>query len=145
MKPTEVFRVAGITLALALLSWGGQNADELADKARRAASENSACLVCHGNYRVEQLAFRHAQAGVACAQCHGRSIDHCGNEENIIAPEIMYPKSKINSSCKKCHATHKVALTGDPPKVCTDCHGKHRLRFRTKVWDKVTGALLKSQ
>jgi hypothetical protein len=145
MKPTDVFRIAGITLAWALLSWGGQNAGELAEKPRQAASENNACLVCHSNFRVEKLALKHAQAGVACAHCHGRSIEHCGNEENIIPPQIMYPKEKINSSCKKCHATHKAALTGSPSKICTDCHGKHRLSFRTKVWDKVTGKLLTSK
>ncbi|MBZ5625081.1 MAG: cytochrome c3 family protein [Acidobacteriia bacterium] len=139
-----MLRAAGVTLLLALLC-RGQSVSPGEDKATRAASQNSACLVCHGNYRTEQLAARHAQAGVGCPACHGRSVEHCGNEENIVAPQIMYSKSTINSSCRKCHPTHKTALTADANRVCTDCHGKHRLSFRTKVWDKVTGALLKSQ
>lgn len=26
---------------------------------------------------------------------------------------------------------------------CTDCHGEHRLGYRTRKWDKVTGELIK--
>jgi hypothetical protein len=145
MRFAGVFCVAVSAVALALLPHAVGKADDPADKSKRAAAENSACFVCHGNYKTEELASTHSQAGVACADCHGQSIDHCNNEENIIPPQIMYPREKINSACKKCHATHKLALTADPPKVCTDCHGKHRLRLRTKLWDKVTGKLLKSE
>ncbi len=140
-----IWSVAAIALSGSLVCRSGQTSTQPAEKAMQVASENRACLVCHGNYAAEPLALDHARAGVACAQCHGKSIEHCGNEENIVPPDIMYPKDKINSSCRKCHPVHKAALQGAQSQVCTDCHGKHRLRFRTKVWDKATGKLLRSQ
>jgi hypothetical protein len=27
-------------------------------------------------------------------------------------------------------------------KVCTDCHGSHKLKVRTRMWDKETGKLI---
>jgi len=33
----------------------------------------------------------------------------------------------------------------DPDKiVCTDCHGEHRMKVRTIIWDKKTGKLLRT-
>jgi hypothetical protein len=29
-------------------------------------------------------------------------------------------------------------------KVCTDCHGDHRLPHRTRIWNRETGELIKS-
>jgi hypothetical protein len=117
-------------------------------------ADNSFCYVCHINYDGEKLARNHERAGIGCAECHGRSYAHSGDENNITPPEIMYPKAKINPSCLHCHPrdkigeveTHEHVFSGDPgqEKHCTDCHGKgHRLNIRTVRWDKASGALLK--
>jgi hypothetical protein len=34
----------------------------------------------------------------------------------------------------------------DPLKACcTNCHGEHRLNYRTREWDKVTRSLIKDR
>ena len=102
-------------------------------------ADNSRCYVCHINYEGEELVFIHAQANISCEQCHGASDAHCSDEDNITPPDIMYPANKINSSCKSCHPSGK--LSGGK-KYCTDCHGEHRLSYRTRKWDKATGELI---
>jgi hypothetical protein len=117
------------------------------------AADNSFCYVCHLNYDGEELALDHERVGVACTECHGQSLDHCNDENNITPPDIMYPKAKINSSCMSCHPrdkidhvdTHEAVLSSaaTQQKQCTDCHGTdHRLSVRTVRWDKATGELL---
>jgi hypothetical protein len=33
----------------------------------------------------------------------------------------------------------------DPKRiVCTDCHGEHRMKVRTVLWDKKSGTLLRT-
>ncbi|MHC4753213.1 MAG: multiheme c-type cytochrome [Planctomycetota bacterium] len=102
-------------------------------------ADNNRCHVCHMNYEDEELALMHARANVGCEQCHGASDAHCSDEDNITPPDIMYPSHKINSSCKSCHPMGK--LSGGK-KYCTDCHGEHRLSYRTRKWDKATGELI---
>ena len=102
-------------------------------------ADNSRCYVCHINYEDEALAFVHARANIGCEQCHGVSDAHCSDEDNITPPDIMYPAEKINSFCKSCHPT---ATLGGGKKYCTDCHGNHRLSYRTRKWDKTTGELI---
>ena len=122
----------------------------------QAAVENAACFVCHANYRSESLANRHAKANVGCAGCHGQSFAHRNDENNTTPPEKMYSADKIDSFCQGCHNSHDVApgkvvarwATRNPDKtdpdkiVCTDCHGEHRMKVRTIIWDKKTGKLL---
>ena len=59
---------------------------------------NSFCLVCHLNYQDEPLAANHLSADIGCVKCHGDSFPHAGDENATIAPDVMYPKIKINSS-----------------------------------------------
>jgi hypothetical protein len=101
-------------------------------------ADNSRCHVCHINYSEEALAVTHARANVGCEQCHGSSDAHCGDEDNITPPDIMYPPEKINDFCKSCHPKARL---GEGKKFCTDCHGEHRLGYRTRKWDKTTGKL----
>jgi nitrate/TMAO reductase-like tetraheme cytochrome c subunit len=68
----------------------------------------------------------------------------------------MYSADKIDSFCQGCHNSHNVPpgkvvarwATRNPDKtdpdkiVCTDCHGDHRMKVRTIIWDKKTGKLL---
>lgn len=114
------------------------------------AADNSRCHVCHINYEDEALAVTHARANISCEQCHGASDAHCGDEDNITPPDIMYPPEKIRPFCMGCHirekidiAVHKKVLSDTSAKgVCTNCHGEHRLGYRTRKWDKSTGKLI---
>jgi hypothetical protein len=130
--------------------------DTIAAANTKAAKENTACFVCHANYGTEFLASRHAKANISCCRCHGESLAHQNDENNITPPETLYPAEKIVTFCKKCHKTHDVSPVEvitrwkergldkkNPDKmVCTDCHGDHRMKVRTIIWDKRTGKLL---
>jgi len=116
-------------------------------------ADNSRCLVCHGNFEDEELSVWHAKHDVGCEECHGASDSHCDDENNITPPEIMFPKDEIDPACRVCHDETKVVdnalfclhvLTPEEKgKMCTDCHGNHRMSVRTVRWDKKTGKLLK--
>ncbi len=120
------------------------------EKIKGPVADNSRCLVCHINFEDEELAARHAQANIGCVSCHGESAAHSADENNVTAPEIMFPKAKLNQACLKCHTAgklterHKPVLKGSDPKAkyCTACHGEHKIKHRTHNWDKETGRLL---
>jgi len=112
-----------------------------------SGADNSRCFVCHASYVTEELATRHANANVGCAACHGASDAHIADESwasggNGTAPDRMYTKDRVNASCMACHpkdkldpAQHMVVLADlSGPKVCTDCHGSHRLPQRRCRW-----------
>ncbi len=119
-------------------------------------ADNTACFVCHANFKEEPLAVRHAEANVGCMKCHGKSLEHRDDEDNITPPDKMYALDKIESNCKKCHDDHDVPAAkviarwqkrcpdkNDPATIaCTDCHGMHRLKIRTVRWNKNTGVLM---
>jgi hypothetical protein len=114
-------------------------------------ADNTRCHVCHINYAEETLAVMHARADIGCEQCHGSSDAHCGDEDNITPPDIMYPAHKINSSCMTCHPKQKIKVPQHEfvfdsivanEKGCTECHGEHRLDHRTRRWNKTTGQLI---
>jgi len=106
--------------------------------AANGGADNSRCFVCHINFQTEQLTLTHAQAGVSCADCHGPSDAHIDDESwarggNGTPPDKMYTRNAINAFCLHCHKS--VSLhTGSPDKVCTDCHGKHRMAKRRFHW-----------
>ncbi len=107
-------------------------------------ADNSRCHVCHLNFEEEPVALAHARAGVGCDTCHGRSAAHCGDENNLAPPDILYRLDQVNAACGKCHihlsAEHAGVVAGSPEKKhCTDCHGRHRLPVRTQRLDKNTG------
>lgn len=114
-------------------------------------ADNSYCYVCHVNYQEEPLARQHQVAGVGCEQCHGMSAKHSADEDNLTAPDRMYSESKVAPFCLACHPQNKIAgdtnhpsifTAGAPPQRCTDCHGEHRMKNRTRRWDKDTGKLI---
>jgi len=121
-----------------------------------ATRENTACFVCHTNYRTELLVSRHAQANIGCVNCHGESTAHRNDENNTTPPETIFSTDMIESFCQKCHQGHDVSpkkvvarwmernldKTDAGQIVCTDCHGDHRMKVRTVSWDKKTGKLL---
>jgi hypothetical protein len=109
-------------------------------------ADNSRCFVCHVNYMQEDIAVTHARADMGCVACHGESDEHIADESwasggNGTAPNIMYPRPKINPFCMGCHPKdkidteqHKPLFAADSQMVCTDCHGDHRLTNRKCKW-----------
>lgn len=110
-------------------------------------ADNTRCFVCHANYLDEKIAVTHARANIGCAHCHGPSDAHIADESwgsggNGTAPDVMYPREKINPACMECHPKDKidtpqhepVFTTGSEAQVCTDCHGDHRLAVRRCTW-----------
>lgn len=131
-------------------------------------ADNSFCYVCHRNFEKETLNVAHTKQGIGCEQCHGISERHSADEDGITPPEIMYAQARVNPACMKCHSVeqlqkdnqHRSLLDrlkeGSPSiakpakadaesvkSICTDCHGQHRLKVRTRIWDKDNGKLLK--
>jgi hypothetical protein len=121
--------------------------DELTDEDLSNMADNSRCHVCHINYQTEDIAVDHAKAGMGCNHCHGPSDEHIADESwasggNGTAPDKMFVRDAINPFCMTCHPKEKIDLLQhkplfaetDKPKVCTDCHGKHRLHTRKCKW-----------
>jgi len=119
-------------------------------------ADNLACFCCHTNYDEEPFAVVHAEANVGCIKCHGKSYAHRDDEDNVTPPDIMFAPDGIKANCDECHDEHDVtaveviqrwqercpAKTDPEDIVCTDCHGQHRMKFRTVWWDKKTGELI---
>jgi hypothetical protein len=117
------------------------------------------CNDCHMDYIGEPLALVHAKAGMSCDSCHGRSRAHYSDESNTTPPDKMFPADKIDPFCQGCHHSHDVPAgkvvalwmkrksdrTNPDTIVCTDCHGEHRMKVRTIIWDKETGIRLHTQ
>jgi hypothetical protein len=109
-------------------------------------ADNSRCHVCHINYVQEDIAVIHARANIGCNNCHGDCDAHIADESwasggNGTAPDIMYPRPNINEACMSCHPRDKIDSAQHEPlfdaaedKVCTDCHGNHRLHERRCKW-----------
>lgn len=120
--------------------------DEAQEAGADGGADNSRCHVCHINFSQEELAVAHARAAIGCAGCHGASDAHIADESwasggNGTAPDTMFPKDKITRFCMGCHAAnmpkqspHQEIIAGNSDKVCTDCHGKHRLATRKCKW-----------
>ncbi len=119
-------------------------------------ADNRACYVCHANYEEELMVLQHAVEKIGCVECHGRSYAHCNDENNTTPPDTIYPASAIDEACGECHEEHDVPATEVIARwqercggktdlaevVCTDCHGRHRLKIRTVIWDKKTRKLI---
>ena len=117
------------------------------DSSTGLMADNSRCFVCHINYMEEDIAVTHARVNMGCANCHGESDEHIADESwasggNGTAPDIMYPRAKINPFCMGCHPREKIDSEQHKPlftdtteeKYCTDCHGEHRLTNRKCKW-----------
>jgi len=110
-------------------------------------ADNSRCFVCHVNYMQAVLDASHARANIGCKDCHGESDAHIADESwasggTGTPPEVMYPRAKINPACMACHPKDKIGTEQHTSvfagaaveKVCTDCHGNHRLTNRRCKW-----------
>lgn len=123
-------------------------------------ADNSYCYVCHRNFEKETLTRKHTPLGIGCEKCHGLSERHSSDEDGITPPQIMYSKAQILPFCLGCHPTEKImrvdshasfrGMTKESKEkpvdgnvvVCTDCHGEHSLKVRTRRWDKESGKLV---
>ena len=108
-------------------------------------SDNSLCVLCHANFREEELVTVHLPHGVTCAVCHGVSFEHMNDETSRTKPDILFGRAQVAPFCTRCHGPH-----ADPEKVqafltewkgkarpngrlilkqamCTDCHGVHAI------------------
>lgn len=176
------------TSAPLLLDEPTEEEEAFAVATTQAAIENTACFVCHANYKTESLVDCHVKVNIGCVNCHSQSSAHQNDENNITPPETMYSADKIDPFCRSCHEAHdippkkiianwakKIQDKADPscrgchedddvpPEkvvvlwtqrgldktdpneiVCTDCHGDHRMKVRTVIWDKRSGKLLRT-
>jgi len=130
-----------------------------------STADNSRCFVCHANYEDEALSLTHAKANVGCIRCHGVSSPHSTDEDGLTAPDRMFRKEVLRLNCLTCHdwlkliasdktkasrtdlvekPDHQAVLEGrvrGDKRFCTDCHGEHRMYYRTRAWDKRSGVL----
>ena len=96
-------------------------------------AENHYCYVCHANFEYDEpLAAVHEEAEVGCAECHGPSLAHRSDEDNVTPPDILYRRPQIDAACLGCHTRHEereapAGTTAPGVAVCTDCHGDHRI------------------
>lgn len=121
--------------------------DSPGDEETITGADNRRCQVCHINFMSEELTRVHAKADIGCAQCHGESDAHIADESwasggNGTAPDVMFPKSKINPFCLECHPRDKIDADAHQEffadrggqAVCVDCHGQHRMALRKCKW-----------
>ncbi len=121
--------------------------------AKPEPADNSYCYVCHANYEEEKLTQVHQPVGVGCERCHGESIKHSGDEDGLIPPDRMFAKADIDAFCIACHPEDQLRkrdlhrewlVETQRDETCNECHGKeHRMKVRTRHWDKKTRKLIK--
>ncbi len=147
-----------ITLLMACAGIGCQRnqtdtGDDKDSKQPNDPADNSYCYVCHINYKSEDITMIHAEKGVGCEACHGMSEAHSSDENGLTAPDRMFAQDRVTPYCASCHSVIKLrrvekhmqfvfTKNREDRKVCTDCHGKHRLENRTRKWNKATGVLI---
>jgi len=123
------------------------------EKHANVPSPDKACFVCHDDYSREKISRTHRAREDdddeddehlkparlrpkrnGCAGCHGPSLAHRMDEDNVTTPDLMYTRGEVEAACLRCHVPHKKETHRDdeqkaplpPNPVCTDCHGRHR-------------------
>ncbi len=133
--------------------------------AERHAKANVGCVNCHGdsfahrndenNTTPPETMYSAEKIDPFCQGCHEA---HDIPPKKIIARWIQEKEKKPEATCEGCHKDddvppEKVVVRwkerdldkSDPARiVCTDCHGEHRMKVRTVIWDKKTGRLLRT-
>jgi len=129
------------------------------------AKVNVGCINCHGdsfahrndenNTTPPETMYPAEKIDPFCQECHDA---HDISAKKIIARWIEQKAKKPNATCEGCHKDDDVPPENvvarwkerdrgqsDPARiVCTDCHGDHRMKVRTVIWDKKTGKLLRT-
>ena len=127
------------------------------------AKASVGCVNCHGdsfahrndenNTTPPEIMYSAEKIDPFCKGCHDA---HDVPPKKIIATWMKQKSKKPNVTCKGCHKEDDVPpekvvsrwkeldIDKSYPKkiVCTDCHGQHRMKVRTVIWDKETGKLL---
>jgi len=131
-------------LGLALAAYGCLGLGDMGTRRLvPAAACNAECVLCHKDFKTEELAARHADAGIGCIGCHGTSAAHVHDDLNLTPPDVLYGRTEVMPFCTKCHLTHGASLARDAffrtwqgkrrpngrlileNAICTDCHGTH--------------------
>lgn len=154
-----VLGAVGFLLAVPPLSLDGFRDEVLPDapaEPKEHLRANQACYVCHENLKEDKLVLDHTKDRIGCMRCHGESVNHRNDEDNITPPDKMFPLGTIDAMCLECHPKHnaparkvierlrerQLTATSLDELVCSSCHYDHRLSHRTVRWDKTTGELL---
>jgi hypothetical protein len=68
-------------------------------------SENTKCYVCHADLKTEEIAAVHLDAGIACDECHGPSVEHLEDEMLMTKPDFLFGRSEVDKMCSNptCH------------------------------------------
>ena len=143
-KEEKPVLLSAITEPLLLLD------DEPATNAPAGGADNSRCQVCHLNFMTERLTVGHARTNIGCATCHGPSDAHIADESwasggNGTPPDKMFTRYQIYPACLACHNGEQVFAKvekhqpfwwsiASQERVCTDCHGQHRMVKRRCRW-----------
>jgi hypothetical protein len=133
--------------------------------ANRHAKADIGCVKCHGessahrndenNITPPEIMYSAEKIDPFCQDCHET---HDIPPKKIIAFWAKQIRDKADSSCRGCHEdddvppekvvarwTQRGLDKTDPNEiVCTDCHGDHRMKVRTVIWDKKSGKLLRT-
>ena len=133
--------------------------------AERHAKANVGCVNCHGdsfahrndenNTTPPETMYPAEKIDPFCQGCHDA---HDIPPKKIIACWTEQKTKKPEATCEGCHKDDDVPPEkvvarwkergidkSDPARiVCTDCHGDHRMKVRTVIWDKETGKLLRT-
>jgi len=147
---------ATLVIAIALIGCHARKEVAVVDdkpEQHNEPADNSYCYVCHINYKSDPLTLAHQKVGIGCEACHGMSDEHSADENGLTAPDRMFASDKIVPYCTGCHNPAELrkiekhllfvfAGNSQNRKICTDCHGKHRLENRTRKWNKDTGGLV---
>ncbi|MEA3226717.1 MAG: cytochrome c3 family protein [Planctomycetota bacterium] len=166
-EPTEEQATAAITQAAAenmacFVCHGNYRGEFLAECHAKA---DVGCVSCHGdsfahrndenNTTPPETMYPAEKIDPFCQGCHDV---HDVPARKIIARWIEEKVKKPDAACEGCHKDDDVPpekvvarwkeleIDNDDPAriVCTDCHGEHRMKVRTVIWDKETGKLLRT-
>jgi hypothetical protein len=114
-----------------------------ADLVQPREGDNSPCLVCHMDFRGEEITEKHLARRMTCQSCHGPSEPHRQDETLRTKPDLLWGRAQVKAFCQSCHEGHKNAAAVEAFRqkwldkarpngrfirsdaVCTDCHGEH--------------------
>jgi hypothetical protein len=106
-----------------------QQSDWLASLPTMAKNPLAGCKQCHVDVDHESIGSVHYDEKVGCTDCHGASEGHIADENNDVKPDEVFARENVDRLCSACHECFREepAVAAPEAKVCTDCHGWHRV------------------